>query len=210
MHGFKQQLKVSYDADASRRSTSQFVRESWKLDCRNTFVDLLSKHSFNTILELGAGVGLDSKYFQDSGLSVIATDLSKKMVESCKNKGLEAKVIDLYKLKKLKKFFDGIYSMNVMLHVPRRDLRKVLKSISSLLNPQGIFFYGAYGGFDEEKVITDNEKMGLPRFFSFLSDSSLIELVNDCFTILEFNTIDTGGKDPNFHFQSLFLQKKSD
>jgi SAM-dependent methyltransferase len=159
-------------------------------------------------LELGSGVGLDATYFKGLGFDVLATDLSEDMIASCKEKGLNAEIIDMYELDRLGRVFDGIYSMNVLLHTPRNDLRLVLTSIENALSSRGLFFYGVYGGEDIEKVITDNKRMGLPRFFSFLSDTTLQEIVKNQFTILKFETIETDSKEPWFHFQAMYLQKK--
>ncbi len=83
----------------------------------------------------------------------------------------------------------------------------VLEQIHDTLEPDGIFFYGVYGGTTEEKTIVDKTKMGLPRFFSFLSDNELLEIVKDKFKTIKFETMDIQSKRPGFHFQALFLRK---
>ncbi|KKS07065.1 MAG: Methylase involved in ubiquinone/menaquinone biosynthesis [candidate division WWE3 bacterium GW2011_GWE1_41_27] len=208
MTTIKEQLKVAYDADAKRRSNNEDKRDLWKLNCREYFIHLLNERNLKTILELGAGVGIDSKYFLDKGFDVLATDLSEEMINGCKERGLNARVLDLSELENLGKTFEGIYSMNVLLHTPRNEIKMVLKSISNVLSEDGIFFYGVYGGIDEEKTITDNKKMGLPRYFSFLSDSYLQDVVKEQFNTIKFETIEIGSDKPNFHFQSLYLQKR--
>ncbi|HLE49427.1 MAG TPA: class I SAM-dependent methyltransferase [Patescibacteria group bacterium] len=170
MNELKKQLKTAYDADAKRRDSLEGKRDQWKLDIRQKFVELLKKENKTTILELGSGAGLDAKYFQESGFKVLATDLSDKMVEMCKKRGLDARVFDLYDLPSLGTTFDGIFSLNVLLHVPKKDLDDVLQNIHRVLNNDGVFYYGVYGGMNEEKTLTDKKKMNLPRFFSFLSD----------------------------------------
>lgn len=205
---FKQQLKKAYDKDAKRRDQAEGKRDKWKLSLRKKFVNLLKDKNKKTILELGSGAGLDAKYFKDEGFDVLATDLSIGMVEMCKKRGLKAKVADLYHLASLKRKFDAIFSMNVLLHVPRKDLNKVLDNIARSLNDGGIFFYGVYGGYDKEETFVDKTKMGLPRFFSFLSDKTLQEVVQKSFEIINFKVIDFGSKKPGFHFQALFLVKK--
>ena len=207
MYDFKQQLKAAYDADAKRRDASGSKRDQWKGDVREEFVNLLKAENKKTILELGAGVGIDSEYFLDNNFDVLATDLSEEMVKMCRRRGVTAKVTDLYDINQLDRKFDAVYSLNVLLHVPRRDLNKVLKSIYNVLNPDGIFFYGVYGGLDEEKEIIDKSKMGLPRHFSYLSDNSLLEIAKEQFKIVTFNPINIGSRTPGFHFQSLLLRK---
>lgn len=208
MDNFKIQLKAAYDKDAQRRVDNEDKRDDWKLRIRQEFAELLKSENRKTVLELGAGVGTDSKYFEEIGLEVLATDLSEEMINRCLEKGLRAKVVDLYEITNLGEKFDGVFSMNVLLHVPRKDLEKILENIYGVLNPNGIFFFGVYGGTDEEKVITDNSKMGLPRLFSFLSDKTICQLVTKWFDVIKFETIDIGSDRPNFHFQSLFLRKK--
>jgi cyclopropane fatty-acyl-phospholipid synthase-like methyltransferase len=204
---FKQQLVKAYDKDAKRRDKAEGKREQWKLDVREQFVKLLKSNNKKSVLELGSGAGLDAKYLQDNGFDVLATDLSNEMVKMCRKRGLKAKAIDLYNLTSLKRTFDGIFSMNVLLHVPKKHLNGVLTTISNTLNDNGIFFYGVYGGIDKEEIFTDKSKMGLPRFFSFLSDETLLNTVQSKFEVLDFQTIDIGSDKQNFHFQALFLKK---
>ena len=208
MNNFKQELKTAYNTDAKRRDDAEGKRDKWKLDLRQYFVDLLKKENKKTVLELGAGAGLDSQFFKENGFEVLATDLSDEMIKMCQKRGLEASTFDLYDLESLIKKFDAIFSLNVLLHVPRKDIEKVLTGIYNTLNDNGIFFYGVYGGIEEEKTIIDKSKMGLPRFFSFLSDKTILQVVKDKFEVIKFETVDVQGKQKGFHFQSLFLRKK--
>ena len=210
MQNFKKELKDAYNADAKRRDTNEDKRDQWKLYIRDKFVKLLRNEEMHTILELGAGAGIDSKYFIDNGFNVLATDLSEEMVNMCMKRGLKTKVLDLYDIDTLENKFDAIYGLNVLLHVPLKDLPWVLGKIANQLNPGGIFYYGVYGGIDEEKTITDKTKMNMPRFFSFLSDEKLLELAKKDFDVIQFdtNTFNIRSKTPGFHFQSLFLRKR--
>ena len=209
MTDIKQQLKTAYDADATRRDEDEKNRADWKIRVREEFINLLRKENKKSILELGSGPGVDSKYFMDQGFDVLATDLSPEMVKMCRKRNVPAKVLDLYKISSLGKKFDGIYSLNVLLHTPRTDLQKVLSGIHNALNDDGIFFYGVYGGSNEEKTIIDKTKMGLPRFFSFMTDETLQEEAKKKFEVIKFEAIDLKESRPGFHFQSLFLRKHS-
>jgi len=210
MKDFKQELKNAYNADAKRRDSNADTRDQWKLDLRNEFVKLLKDEGKHTLLELGAGAGIDSKFFLDNKLEVLATDLSDEMVKMCQKRGLNAQVLDLYDIDTLATKYDAIFGLNVLLHVPIKDLPTVLRKIANQLNDNGVFYYGVYGGVDEEKTITDETKMNMPRFFSFLSDEKLLDMARESFDIIKFdtNTFNIRSKTPGFHFQSLFLRKK--
>ena len=206
---FKKQLIINYDADARRRDFTEDKLEPWKVDIRQRFAMLLTKEGKKKILEIGSGAGFDAEYFQKQGFEVLATDFSKEMIKRCQKRKLKTKVFDFYNLAELGETFDAIYSMNALLHVPEKDLKKVLKIISSTLNPTGIFYYGVYGGKDAEEIIADENKTNLPRFFSFLADKTLLDIVKDYFAIIDFRVIPTAAATSSwFHFQSLLLRKR--
>jgi 2-polyprenyl-3-methyl-5-hydroxy-6-metoxy-1,4-benzoquinol methylase len=205
---FKQQLVAAYDADAKRRVDNGKARDNWKLAARQAFADLAESEDKKTILELGAGAGLDSTYFKSRGFDVLATDMSPKMVEACQEAGLAAQALDLYDLGQLHRQFDAIYSMNVLLHVPKEDLGEVLATIHDTLTPDGIFFYGVYGGIERETIFTDPKQMNLPRFFSFLDDDTLHAMVSPLFEVVDSKAVDVGEGDLGLHFQSFLLRRK--
>jgi cyclopropane fatty-acyl-phospholipid synthase-like methyltransferase len=205
---FKDGLRAAYDADATRRTNNAKKRSKWKLDARQQFADLLKHEDKKSILEIGAGAGLDAKFFQEEGLEVLATDLSPNMVAECRKIGLVAQVADIYDLKKLDRQFDAIYSLNVLLHVPPEDLDEVLSAIHGRLNINGVFFYGVYGGKNKEETRTDPTRMNMPRYFSFLDDDTLVSRTSVLFNVVKSDTIDIGDEQAGLHFQSLLLRKK--
>src|ERR1700750_1853181 len=69
-------------------------KEAFKVDERGRFLDLLRTRGATSLLEVGAGTGHDSLYFQRQGLRVLCTDLSPAMVELGRAKGLDARVAD--------------------------------------------------------------------------------------------------------------------
>jgi len=204
----KQQLRAAYDADAQRRVVGGDGREAWKLDARAEFASLAKQEHKKTILEIGAGAGHDSVYFQSRGFEVLATDLSPQMIEACKRNGVKAQVLDLYELESLGRQFDAIYSLNVLLHVPKKDLKRVLHGIHETLAPNGLFFYGVYGGVEKEEIFTDPSKMNLPRYFSFLGDDTLAKIASDEFDVVSSKAIALEKDKNGLHFQSLLLRKK--
>lgn len=203
----KQQLIKAYSIDAKRRKDKNYAREEWKLSLREKFVKILKLEKKKTILELGAGAGIDSEYFTEQGFDVLAIDLSPKMIEACIARGLNAEVLDIYEIDSLEQKFDAIFSLNVLLHVPQSDLPVILQRISNQLNPSGIFHYGVFGGPNREEFYTDEDKTKSPRFFSFMSDKKIRSVVKEYFDIIKFEKIDINANSPELHFQSLLLRK---
>ena len=65
-------LRAAYDGRAAWRDRQS--KEPWKVAERQALRDRLAPGA--RLLEIGAGTGQDSAWFQQEGLGVVATDLS--------------------------------------------------------------------------------------------------------------------------------------
>lgn len=191
-----------YDRYAQERDKRGIA--TWKIQERNRFLALLKNERKKTLLEIGAGTGKDGKFFNDSGLEVISTDVSFEMVRLCRKKGLTASVMDFYKPGFLEESFDAIWALNCLLHVPKKELPDVLKGLRAVLKPAGLLYMGVYGGAEFEGIWEDDFYTP-KRFFSFYTDERIKEVVAGFFEILYFKTITLEEGEP--HFQSIILQK---
>lgn len=75
----KENLREAYDNFANDREKSEL--QGWKVETRQNFLELLKMEDKQSILEIGAGTGKDSKFFKDNGLKVNAVDLSCEMIK---------------------------------------------------------------------------------------------------------------------------------
>jgi ubiquinone/menaquinone biosynthesis C-methylase UbiE len=198
----KKFLSKSYDEDAKRRSQSN--PSEWKITERENFMNMLLHEGKRNLLEIGAGTGNDAKLFSDNGYEVTCIDLSSEMIRFCKEKGLNAKVMDFYELGFPDNYFDAVYALNCLLHVPKYEIDKVLMEIHRVLKPDGIFFLGLYGGEDSEGV-WENDWCEPKRFFAFRSDATIQILVKQYFCLDYFKIVPLEQGKP--HFQSLILRK---
>jgi SAM-dependent methyltransferase len=197
-------LRKSYNSNAEGRDN--FRIEKWKIRERDNYELLLQKENKISILEIGAGTGKDSKYFQEKGFNVICTDLSEEMVRLCRIKGLTAYVMDFMNLDFPEGSFDGIYALNCLLHVPKDYLERVLEEIQKLLKPKGLFYMGVYGGRDSEGIWEEDEYEP-KRYFSFYTDKQLQEKVSNYYGIEYFQVINIED-NRDLHFQSIILRRK--
>ncbi|MCQ6557161.1 class I SAM-dependent methyltransferase [Paenibacillus mendelii] len=197
----KQNLVKAYDIDAHRRANS--TPAEWKIIERKVFLDRLKQENKQSLLELGAGTGMDSLYFQDNGLNVTCIDLSNEMVRYCKERGLTAKVMDFYHLDFADHSFHAIYALNCLLHVPKHDIDQVLGEIKRVLKPDGLFYMGLYGGKDSEGIWKE-DAFEPKRFFASYSDESIRTLAGQHFEEIYFKRIPLDPNSP--HFQLLILK----
>jgi SAM-dependent methyltransferase len=193
-------LRQAYGSDAAAQRDGR-PKEAFKVDERRRFLDLLRDRDAASLLEVGAGPGDDSLYFQEQGQQVLCTDLSPAMVGRCRAKGLSARVADFLTLGVPPASFDAVYALNCLLHVPSLDLPRVLESIGQVLVPGGLFYAGTWGGADEEGPMRDDHHP-VPRFFAFRSDQRMSQALAERFHVLSFRTFDSDGQ----HFQSFVLE----
>lgn len=186
-------LRDSYDFGAAGRD--KYAKEPWKVAERAAFYDLLKAEGAQRLLEIGAGTGQDSLFFTQQGLEVVATDLSPAMVELCRAKGIDARVMDFWRMDFPPGSFDAVYALNCLLHVPNAELPGVLEGIRAVLRPRGLFFMGVYGGRESREGINENDKYRPPRFFSWRTDEQILAFARASFTIEDFHSVETDNGD---------------
>ena len=196
-------LQTAYNYKMAKER-DQWEKNDWKISERQAFLDLLKQEEKHTLLEVGAGTGIDGLFFQDNGMRVVCTDLSPAMVELCRAKGLEARVSDFLSLDFPPASFEAIYALNCLLHVPTNDLSAVLDKLHSLLCPGGLFFLGTYGGYEQEDI-HEHDQHQPPRFFAHHTDDYMKDTVAAFFEIVSFKTIAI--ENVMWHFQSMILRR---
>lgn len=196
-------LIQSYNNHAKERDA--YSVDAWKVEERANFLSFLRHEHRQSLLEIGAGAGKDSKFFNDQGLAVTCIDLSPEMVKLCKQKRLSAHVMDMTRLDFPPNSFDAVYSLNSLLHIPKVEFRIVLENVKKVLKPTGLFYLGVYGG-EEFEGIWELDSYTPKRFFSFHSDENIQKITSEVFDLLSFKPLNVNSN--NLHFQALILRKQ--
>ena len=196
-------LRDAYDQSVEEREANS--TQAWKTSVRNQFLDILRQEGKSSLLEVGAGTGVHGKFFQDSGLNVLCTDLSLEMVESCRSKGLRAERADFLSIGQMNGF-EAIFSMNCFLHVPPSSLQAVLLNMHNALADVGLLYWGQYGGVSFEGTM-ENDTYTPQRYFSMMTDSEFRHAGSELFELVEFRSIEVD-RSWDQHFQSSIWQRK--
>jgi SAM-dependent methyltransferase len=165
---------------------------------------ILRRERVTTLLEVGAATGSDAAFFKAHGFEVVCVDLSPRMVERCRARGLTAHVMDVADLRFPPGSFGAVYAMNCLVHVPSSQLRVSLEGINRVVEPGGLFYLGLYGGREFEGV-GDDDDFEPKRFFCHHSDEELRARVEEFFSLESFRCIPHGWN--GLHFQSLVLRR---
>lgn len=188
-------IQESYNKNAKLRDKN--VIDSWKLQELKKVLSKIEDNINSTLLDLGAGSGIYGKYFANNGLNVTCIDLSPNLIELCKEKGLNSYTMDFYNLTFEENYFDVIWSLNSLLHVPKNSIEEILMDIKKVLKLNGLFYLGLYGGEDFEGIWQD-DFYEPKRFFSFYSDDTIKEIVQKYFKIESFEAIEVKNKQKKF------------
>ena len=97
-----------------------------------------------SVLDLGCGPGITTKYIAELGAKVIGVDLSPKLIEFAKvnsaHKNAEYFIGDITSFDLGKKPFDVICLIDVMEHIPREKIPNLLRNIERYAHQNTIIY----------------------------------------------------------------------
>ena len=197
-------LILSYNHAVNERDNYHIA--DWKKHQLQRFLNLLYAEGKTRLIDIGSGTGIQGIFFQEQGLFVTCVDISPENVARCKEKGLESYVLNVMDLSSIGQIYDCAIALNSLLHISTSQLSTTLSNIHSVLKPDGLFYWGQYGGEYREGVY-DEDKYEPKRFFSLLDDTQIKEKASKMFDIVDFLTISIKDIAP-LYFQSLILRVK--
>lgn len=105
------------------------------------FLDALPQHTPLNILDLGCGPGRDLHHFKSLGHNPTGVDGSATFCEMAATYADCPVINDTFTAMNLPNSqFDGVFANASLFHVPRIELKSVLKKLHDCLRPNGILF----------------------------------------------------------------------
>ncbi|MGM1064613.1 class I SAM-dependent DNA methyltransferase [Saccharothrix sp. Mg75] len=136
------------------------------------FIDAVPRDGL--VLDLGCGVGRDSEYLTARGATVIAGDLSERMLEMTRSRcdAVEVVQLDLLSLPFRGGVFGGVWACASVLHLPRRHHLEVFRELGRVLGPGGAVSISFKEG--EAEGWMDGGRLSLQRWFSLRTRASVV------------------------------------
>jgi SAM-dependent methyltransferase len=119
-----------------RKRASAYTGVATGIDARETAMAAIRELAPGRVLEVGCGWGELAEWIErDTGAEVVAVDLSPRMVELARERGVDARVADVQELPFADGQFDLVVAAWMLYHVPDIDL--ALAEIARVLRPGG-------------------------------------------------------------------------
>ena len=90
------------------------------------------------VADLGCGPGRDAAHFPAAGLDVVGIDASRQMARRAGQNGVPVAQADIRRVPLRPEHLDGVWSAASLLHVPRGDVARTLRSWWQLLRSEGV------------------------------------------------------------------------
>ncbi len=158
-------------------------RDTWWKEGIDKFMEILPSGA--SVLDVGCGAGVDSKYLAENGFRPSGLDFSEKMIEIAKRESPEIpfEVFDIYNIDTYPGTFDGLLAKAVLLHIPKSRISEVLGKLKDRINPAGIMYVAVKGirenGLQEELKQEDELGYEYERFFSYYTMEELEKYFTD-------------------------------
>jgi SAM-dependent methyltransferase len=119
-----------------RQRASAYTGVTTGVDAREPALAAIRAAEPERVLEVGCGWGELAEWIaRETGAEVVATDLSARMVELARERGLDARVADVQELPFADGQFDLVVAAWMLYHVP--DLDRGIAEIVRVLRPRG-------------------------------------------------------------------------
>lgn len=157
--------------------------DTWWQEGTDKFLALLPKNA--SILDVGCGAGVKSRYLTQKGFEVTGIDFSEKMIEIARRESpdIAFNVVDIYDIDTYPKTFDSIFAQASLLHIRKDRIREVLAKLKDKINPKGLMYIAVKGireGGVQEDIKKENDYgYEYERFFSYFSLSELEQYLKE-------------------------------
>ena len=137
-------LIAYYDAEA--RGGHRSADGDLRVELRRRFAALLRNEHISTLLDVGAGPGLDTARWDAEGFGVVGVDLTHANVERMSDVGLTGVTGSLYQLPFRSEAFDALWTMSTFVHVPHERFDEAITEMLRVVEPGAPLGIGTWGG----------------------------------------------------------------
>lgn len=167
----KTALKKTYDRVA-RDWHADHNGDGWWTTGTEKLISLLPEGA--SVLDAGCGAGRSSLSLSEAGMKVLGIDFSVGQLELAREQVSDAEFreLDLYEVGNMDEQFDCVFAQASLLHIPKKDVRRVLGGFVSRIKPGGLLYVAVkeiWPDQPEEEIKKEDRYGGVERFFSYFT-----------------------------------------
>lgn len=147
-----------YWKDVIDNNKIDFIKDSWM----EKYIDEINKVKCKNAIDLGCGIGQDTKWLLDKGFDVISCDFSKRALDKLKESIPNSKTmqIDIKEKLPFKDNSIGLINANLSIHYfDMKNTIEIFNEINRILEPNGIFVGRVNSDKNEEYIKEDTQKI---------------------------------------------------
>jgi SAM-dependent methyltransferase len=186
-------LIAYYEAEAAGGLRVEHAR-AMRFELRSAFAEVLTAGGVRTLLDVGAGPGLDTELWQADGFGVVGLDLAHGNVVRMRERGLRAVTGSLFELPFRSEVFGALWTMSTFVHVPHDRFDDAMRELLRVVVPGAPLGIGTWGGRDFEGVVEFGE-LRPHRFFSLAAHDRWREMLARHATVDAFRTVEASKPD---------------
>lgn len=159
------------------------VDDAWWVEGTDAFIKELPQGG--SVLDVGCGSGVKSKYFAERGCKVVGIDISDGLLDIARREvpAAEFRELSMTDLDLMTETFDGVFAQASLLHIPKKEAGEVVKEMAKRLVPGGLLYIAVKEGRPdkpEESVERENDYgYEYERFFSYFTLAELEQYLRD-------------------------------
>lgn len=154
------ELRAFYEHEAGQRTRTSLG--GLRLERQAAFIDLLDREGRTSVLDAGAGPGLDGASFQAAGRRVVGVDLAVGNGKLAAESGVTVLAASVLDLPIRPTTFEAGWSFSTLMHLTADDAGRAIDEILAALTPGAPLEIGLWGS-ETEGVTSDDAESGGPR-----------------------------------------------
>ena len=178
---------TAYYAEEARlcRRTSH---SAWRFEVLDRFAEQFAHEDRQTVADVGAGPGVDTRAWVERGFDAVAVDLTHANSVIGNGNGHAAITGSIHSLPLRSEWFDAVWSMSTFVHVPMDETQAAVGELLRIARPGAPVVIGTWGGVDHEGVIELGDIVPY-RFFSLATHDRWRELLATCAPVDTFEVV---------------------
>jgi len=165
---------MDYEIEMINKETYSCIYNKWIQKSKSEFNNELHDNCYNLftkylngkrILDIGCGIGYDSKKFYNDNYEIYSIDIELGFVSNLKKeiRDLNCIVMDIKKPSFKYNTFDGLFSMASFIHIPLTYSIETLDNFYLLLKERGILFISHVHSLDNEDGYIVNDVLSTKK-----------------------------------------------